>query len=65
MNRKPGISAEAYWCAWAEQRANRIIELERLNLALADRIHAAHEILAHKAEKRPVRITETDYAYEG
>lgn len=33
----------------------------RFVLALADRILAAHEVLAHRAERRQWVLTETDY----
>lgn len=35
-------------------------ECSRLVLALADRIHAAHEVLARLAERRVVVLTERD-----
>lgn len=38
----------------------RLTAQRRLALALADRIHAAHEVLARLAERRAVVISERD-----
>jgi hypothetical protein len=43
-----------------EMRTCRRSDRRRI-LALADRIHAAHEVLARRAERRAVVLTERDY----
>ena len=49
-----------YWRVVREMRADMSAD-RRLIFALADRIHAAHEVLARLAERRAVVLTERDY----
>lgn len=44
-----------------DEAQNGAVDLPAFVLALADRIYRAHEILARRAERAEVVITETDY----
>ncbi len=43
-----------------EDFASAVDELKAFVLRLCERIHAAHEIIGRRAERREVRLTETD-----